>query len=226
MPALAAWATETADTASAESLLHDVRQVSDTARLPVLEVMLARLRLQPKAERRLLLHSARRVMAAHTPLRPLDRLHWLLMRRRLGDRPPVAAAPESHNDLSKLPDATLVQIGRVTAYLSRMVPGSDAAAGQAWHTQAMTRFLPPEMVPPCQPPDGETFAQALEEVEALPWMLRPVLVRAWVGAAIATCQRARLPMVAADALRLACHLLESPMPPDLERHYVELDWTC
>jgi hypothetical protein len=32
--------------------------------------------------------------------------------------------------------------------------------------------------------------------------------------------------VAADALRLAADLLESPMPPDLERHYVELDWTC
>jgi hypothetical protein len=60
-------------------------------------------------------------MATHTPLRPLDRLHWLLMRRRLGDKPPVAASPESHNDLSKLPAATLLQVARVTAYLSRMV---------------------------------------------------------------------------------------------------------
>ena len=159
-------------------------------------------------------------------MRPLDRLHWLLMRRRLGDKPPQASSPEAHNDLSKLPAATLLQVARVTAYLSRMVPGHDADAALAWYKESMRRFLPPEMVPACHAPDGEVFAQALEEVEALPWMLRPVLVRAWVDAAIATSQRARLPIGAADALRLVADLVESPMPPDLERHYVELDWTC
>ena len=224
--ALAAWASESADTSSADTLLDAVRHVSDAARLPVLEIMLARLRLQPKPERRVLLHSARRVMATHTPMRPLDRLHWLLMRRRLGDKAPAAASPVSQNDVSQLPPATLLQVARVTAYLSRMVPGRDAAAAQRWYTEAMRHFLPAEMVPACHSPDGEVFAQALEEVEALPWMLRPVLLRAWVDAAIATSERARLPMAAADALRLVADLIESPMPPDLERHYVELDWTC
>jgi hypothetical protein len=224
--AVDAWITETADTSSAESLFNDVRLVPEAARLPVLEVMLARLRLQPKPERRLLLHSARRLMAVHTPLRPLDRLHWLLMRRRLGDKPPAAASPESQNDVSQLSPATLLYVARVAAYLSRMVPGLDADTAHAWYVDAMTRFLPREMVPALQPLDGEAFVQALEVVEALPWMLRPVLVRAWVDAAIATGLRARLPMGAADALRLVAHLLESPLPPDLERHYVELDWTC
>jgi hypothetical protein len=106
------------------------------------------------------------------------------------------------------------------------VPGRDAAAAQAWYADAMGRFLPPEMVPPCQPPDGDGLVHALEEVESLPWMLRPVLVRAWVEAAIATGLRARLPAGAADALRLVADLLDSPLPPELARHYTELEWTC
>lgn len=224
--AVAAWAAETADSTSADVLLDDVRHLSAGARLPALEVMLARLRLQPKPERRHLLESTRRVMAAHVPLRPLDRLHWLLMRRRLGDKPPTAAGPDQANELSQLPAPILLQVARVTAYLSRMVPGRDPTAAVRWYIEAMSRFLPPEMVPPCHPPDGELFAHALEQVEALPWMLRPVLVRAWVDSAIATSQRARLPTGAADALRLVADLVESPMPPELERHFTELDWTC
>jgi len=164
-------------------------------------------------------------MATHSPLRAIDRLHWLSMRRHLGDKPPAAAQPESHNDLSQLPPATLLQVARVTAYLSRLVPGRDAAAARAWYTEAMGRFLPAEMIPPCNPPDGDGLVHALEEVESLPWMLRPVLVRAWVDAAIATSLRARLPAGAADALRLAAGLLDSPLPPELQRHYVELEWT-
>ena len=108
-----------------------------------------------ECRRRLLLQSVRRVMATHTPLRPIDRLHWLMMRRKLGDRPPAAASPEAHNDLSKLPAATLLEVARVTAYLSRMVPGRDVAAAQAWYAQAMGQFMPPEMIPPCNPPDGD-----------------------------------------------------------------------
>jgi len=66
--------------------------------------------------------------------------------------------------------------------------------------------------------------RALEDVETLPWMLRPVLVRDWVDTALSTAQRARLAPQAADALRLVAGLLDSPMPPDLARHYIELAW--
>src|SRR5437763_8825652 len=115
--AIAVWQVETESAHNAESLLADTRHLSDAVRLPALEVMLSRLRLQPKPERRLLLLSARRLMATHAPLRPIDRLHWLVMRRKLGDRPPAAASPESNNDLAKLPAASLLQVARVTAYL-------------------------------------------------------------------------------------------------------------
>jgi hypothetical protein len=222
----AVWSAETDGVPNAQGLLDDVGQLSDATRLPTLEVLLARTRLLPKPERRALLQSTRRLMATHSPQRPIDRLHWLVLRRRLGDRPLAPAAPPPHSDPSELPAVTLLQVSRVTAYLSRMVPGRDAAAAQAWYADAMGRFLPPEMVPPCQPPDGDGLVHALEEVESLPWMLRPVLVRAWVEAAIATGLRARLPAGAADALRLVADLLDSPLPPELARHYTELEWTC
>ncbi|WP_280153103.1 hypothetical protein [Piscinibacter sp. XHJ-5] len=223
---LAVWQAEVDPLPTAQALLDDVGRLSDASRLPALEVLLARARLLPKPERRAMLQSTRRLMAAHAPLRPIDRLHWLMMRRRLGDHPPAAASPASHNDMAQLPPATLLQVARVTAYLSRMVPGRDPAAALAWYAQALSPFLPREMMPPCQPPDGDGLAHALDEVEALPWMLRPVLVRAWVDAAVATSLRARLPAAAADALRLAADLLDSPLPPELARQYTELEWTC
>jgi len=79
-------------------------------------------------------------------------------------------------------------------------------------------------VPACSTPDGDGLAHALDEVESLPWMLRPVLLRDWVDAALATGERTRLRPCAADALRLAAGLLDSPLPPELARHYIELDW--
>ena len=219
-----AWAAQTADVATAAAIRDDIVGLPAALRLPVFDLLLARMHRLPKAERRTLLQATRRVMAAHTPLRPIDRLHWLLMRRRLGDRPPASAMPGSQNDLARLAPHTLVQIARVSAYLSRMVPDGERTTGHRWYARVMAPLMPADAMPPCDPPDGDGFAHALDEVEALPWMLRPVLVRAWVDAALATGQRARLPPVAADALRLAAGLLDSPLPPELERHYIELDW--
>lgn len=223
-PSYIAWARETEDVPSAALLRGHVTDLSDATRLPCLDRMLERMRQQPRPERRRLLESTRRVVAAIRPLRPLDRLHWLYMRRRLGDRAPTAARPVAENDLAELPGVTLLQIARVAAYLSRLVPGGDAASGPAWYASAMAQLVEPGLVPPLSPPDGDGLAHALVEVEALPWMLRPVLLRGWVDAALATAQRARLPHEAADALRLTAGLLDSPLPPELARHYIESHW--
>jgi len=218
------WAAQTASIPTAAAIRDDIGCLPGNLRLPVFELLLAHMRLLPKADRRTLLHATRRVMAAHSPQRPIDRLHWLLMRRRLGDHAPLAASPRAQNDLAQLAPHTLGQIARVSAYLSRMVPDGEHATGRAWYTRVMTALMPADAVPPCDPPDGDGLAHALDEVEALPWMLRPVLMRAWVDAALAAGQRARLPGSGADALRLTAGLLDSPLPPELARHYVELDW--
>jgi len=49
-----------------------------------------------------------------------------------------------------------------------------------------------------------------------------VLVRGWIEAALAASPMNRLGDGAADALRLACLLLDSPLPPELARHYIEV----
>jgi hypothetical protein len=224
VPSFVAWTGETQSCANASLLRADVTQLADGTRLPCFEALLMRMREQPREQRRALLESTRRVMAAIAPLRPLDRLHWLLMRRKLGERPPVPGLPGVQNDLGGLPPATVQCIASVAGYLSRMVPGREREGGQIWYAAAMAHVADAVQVPPCKPPDGDALARALIEVESLPAMMRPVLLRAWVDEALGTSQRARLWPVAADALRLVAGLLESPLPPELARHFTEVSW--
>lgn len=227
-PALrAAWSAETQGTPGAETLDADVALLSAASRLPCLEAMLQRVRLGSKDERRALLQATRRVMAARSPTPPIDRLLWLAMRRRLGERPPPADLPAARNDLADLPTPMHEQIAVVTAHLSRLVPGVERGAGSdgaAWYAAVMSRLMPewPNSAPAW--PDGDTLAHALLEVQTLPWMLRPVLVRAWVDAAGQTGPRIGLSPMASDALRLVAGLLDSPLPPELARRYAALSW--
>jgi len=224
VPSYLVWTRETTSSSDASLLRQDVMRLSEGARLPCLEALLARMRLSLKDDRRDLLRSTRRVMAAQSPLRPLDRLHWLVIRRKLGDRPPVPLPPHARNDLAELSRHMIGRVASVTAYLARMVPGPTPDVGLAWYAAVMSQLDPMGEVPPCKAPDGDGLAHALNEVETLPLMLRPVLMRGWVDAALATSGRARLYPVASDALRLVAGLLDSPMPPDLARHFAEVDW--
>jgi hypothetical protein len=218
------WTHETVFSPDASLIRQDITKLPDDHRVPVLEVFLDRMRTQPKEDRRGLLQATRRLVAVHSPMRPLDRLHWLLMRRKLGDRPPIPLPPQSHNDLAELSKYMIGRIASVTAYLARMVPGPDARAGLPWYTHVMSQLDHSGHVPPCKAPDGDGLAHALDEVESLPLMLRPVLMRGWADAAISTSGRVRLMPMAADALRIVADLLDSPLPPELARHFTELDW--
>lgn len=223
-PSFLAWSRETASSHDASLLRQDVTRLSEARRVPCLEAMLDRMRLCSKDDRRELLRASRRVMAVHSPLRPLDRLHWLLMRRKLGDRQPFPLPPQARNALAELSRHMSGCVASVTAYLARMVPGPDAHAGLAWYAAVMMQLDHAGDVPPCKAPDGDALAHAFDEVEMLPLMLRPVLMRGWVDAALATSGRVRLYPMASDALRLVAGLLDSPLPPELSRHFHEVDW--
>ncbi|MFM9917472.1 MAG: hypothetical protein ACKVOX_16845 [Rhizobacter sp.] len=224
LPALrAAWSAETKDTPGAEAIDADVAQLSAASRLPCLEAMLQRVRVGSKDDRRALLQATRRVMAARSPMPPIDRLLWLAMRRRLGERPPVADLPAARNDLTDLPAPMCEQIAVVTAHLSRLVPGADGD-GSAWYAIVLSRLMPEASSTDPVWPDGDALAHALLEVQTLPWMLRPVLVRAWVDAAGQVGPRIGVSPMAADALRLVAGLLDSPLPPELARRYAEPNW--
>ena len=222
--ALRAWQRETTATPGADSLRRHAASLSGAARLPWFELLLARMEAQPLAARQELLQATRRVMGARGVARPIDRLHWLTMRRGLGEVGPLAARPESPTEAPEWLESDVLCVAACTAFLSRMVPGQmvDSPDGRAWYDIVMATWLPFAEIPEWQPPKAEAMVEALARMQTLSWRQRPVIVRNWVAAAISRSRGLRLGDLAADALRLTCGLLDSPMPPELQRHYITL----
>lgn len=222
--ALRAWQRETAATPGAEALRRHAASLSGAARLPWFELLLARMAAQPLGARQELLQATRRVMGARGVARPIDRLHWLTMRRGLGEIGPLAARPESPDEAPEWLESDVLCIAAYTAFLSRMVPGQtvDSDDGRAWYDIVMATWLPFAEIPAWQPPKGEAMVEALTRMQTLSWRQRPVIVRNWVTSAVSRSRGLRLGDLSADALRLTCGLLDSPLPPELARHYVTL----
>jgi hypothetical protein len=205
-------------------LRRHAASLSGAARLPWFELMLARMAVHPLAARQELLQATRRVMGARGVARPIDRLHWLTMRRGLGEVGPLAARPESHAEAPEWLESDVLCVASCTAFLSRMVPGEtvDSPDGRAWYDIVMATWLPFAEIPEWQPPKAEAMVEALAKMQTLSWMQRPVIVRNWVTSAISRSRGLRLGDLSADALRLTCGLLDSPLPPELSRHYITL----
>ena len=222
--ALRAWQHETAAIPGAEALRRHAASLSGAASLPWFELLLTRMAAQPLAARQELLQATRRVMGARGVARPIDRLHWLTMRRGLGEVGPLAARPESHNEAPEWLESDVLCVAAYTAFLSRMVPGSmvDSPDGRAWYDIVMAAWGRFAEIPEWQPPKAEAMVEALAKMQTLSWMQRPVIVRNWVTSAISRSRGLRLGDLSADALRLTCGLLDSPAPPELARHYITL----
>lgn len=239
-----AWQIECAAVPGAQALRDIVAGLPDAARLPWFEILLARLRSQPVAARNGLLEATRRLMAARGSVRPIDLLHWLAMRQHLGDAARASAPARAATSVSQLPQADVYAIATFSAFLSRMVPvaedaapaaptspaGSDGPAAPAaaptppnpraaWYDSVMAPWAQRAEIPPLALHDTDAIVYALHTLQALTWMQRPVLVRGWVSAAQQHSRDGHLDPGAADALRLSCTLLDSPLPPELARHY-------
>ena len=222
--ALRAWQAETRATLHADTLRLHAASLSGAARLPWFELLLSRMAAQPLAARQELLQATRRVMGARGVARPIDRLHWLTMRRGLGEVGPLAARPEPHPDQVEWLESDVLNVAGYTAFLSRMVPGeiADAPQGRAWYDAVMASFPVFVETPPWQPPKAEAMVEALAGMQTLSWMQRPVVVRTWIATALAQSRFGRLADLSADALRMSCALLDAPQPPELARHYIAL----
>jgi len=228
--ALTTWHDETHVTPNAAVLLTHVNRLPRAARLPWLEILTLRLRAQPLAARQATLEATRRLMGARGSVRPIDRLHWLAMRQWLGGTAVPPARGSATSDLSRLPQSDVSAIALYSAFLSRMVPvdeadstpardGAGGRPGLVWYDAVMALWRPHATIRACEPPGIDGLVQALHELQALAWMHRPVVVRNWVVAALPMSRGHRLEAGAADALRLSCSLLDSPMPPELARHF-------
>jgi hypothetical protein len=216
-----AWAAENQALPDAPALLAHAGHLQTNARLPWFEQLLSRMRRQPLPARQVLLEASRRVMQARGSVRPIDRLHWLAMRQRLGGNAAVKVKTAASDELSQLPGDMLHAIASYSAFLSRMVPTESADAGPAWYASAMVPWQDRADLPDCAPPDTNALVSALHELQTLPWMQRPLLVRGWFDAAVAHSLHRRLGVGAADALRLSCTLLDSPLPPALAKLFIE-----
>ncbi|MEY4563468.1 MAG: hypothetical protein RLZZ618_2745 [Pseudomonadota bacterium] len=212
-----AWQDETRGLSTARDLRQQVKLLGPALRLPCFEQLMGQLTKGSLSDRTDLLEAARRIMAADGQIRPIDRLFWLALRHRLGEATPATTQASALNEMSALSLHTLREIGRVTAFLSRLVPDGTALQGTAWYNAVMGVWLTAPQLPRCEPPDADGLVNALAEVQSLPMMLRPVLVRAWADAA----GEQALGPAAADALRLGALLLDCPIPPELARHYLE-----
>jgi hypothetical protein len=222
-PALA-WQVETAGNPQAAALRDEVNDLPTVERLPWFEKLLVRMGRQPLTERELLLEAARRVMRARGASWPIDMLHWLLMRQRLGEPGTLAAPAPADVAFSQLPEDDVHAIARYSAFLARLVPSAiiDHKGHAAWYGAVMRTWQGRVPVPPCDPaPDADALVQALRQLQSLPWLQRPMIVRAWVSAALKHSNDGRLAIEAADALRMSCTLLDSPMPPELAAHYIQ-----
>ena len=222
--ALRAWRAEVGASPHADALRAHAASLSVAARLPWFELLLSRMAAQPLAARQELLQATRRVMGARGVARPIDRLHWLTMRRGLGEVGPLAARPEPHPEEVEWLESDVLSVAGYTAFLSRMVPGdvADAPQGRAWYDAVMASFPGFAEIPSWQPPKAEAMVEALARMQTLSWMQRPVVVRTWVATALAHSRFGRLADLCADALRMSCALLDSPQPPELSRHYIAL----
>ena len=221
-----AWAAENESLPAAQSVLAHVGHLHANARLPWFEQLLSRLRRQPLPARQALLEASRRVMQARGSVRPIDRLHWLAMRQRLGGNAAVKVKAAASGELAQLPSDMLHAIGSYSAFLSRLVPTEAGDAntpgpGPAWYAAVMAPWQDRTDLPACVPPDTDALVLALHELQTLAWMQRPLLVRGWFDAAVAHSLHRRLGVGAADALRLSCTLLDSPLPPALAKLFIE-----
>lgn len=226
----AVWDDECSTTPGADAIRTEALAIDARERLPWIEWFTRRIAQGPMAQRQQLLKATRRLMAADGRTHALDRLRWLAIRHALGDARALAQPAAADFDLEGLDTATARNIGRFSAFLSRIVPTPEIdldvisgaqASGERWWAAVMQPW--PDVGATRKLPDTDALVAALHQVQSLPWMLRPVLVRRWVDAAVELSPAGRLGEPAAEALRIAAKLLDCPLPPALASCFVECD---
>ena len=226
----AMWFEETQGLADAERLLADVLALPQPHRLPWFETLARQLAPGPVELRHALVGAARRVMTADGMVSQMDQLRWVALRHLLAGSA-VAAPAAAETDLAELDDGYALKVCLYSAFLSHMVPAPELtldltgfeSTGQTWYDSVVAPWYQRFTLPPRERHDIDATLRALRVLQAMPWLLRPVLVRRWFDAARTLTEGPVLHPVAADALRLTCTLLDSPVPPELSRQYIEVE---
>jgi len=214
----------------AAQLFDDISHLWSSRRLPWFEHFARLLAPGPVAQRHELIGAARGLLTADGVVSSMDQLRWIALRHLLAGSavaPPAAAATEFETMDRQQVHAICVYCG----FLSTLVPTPEitfdptgyGSVSQNWYDTVTAPWIDHADVPARQGYDIDAALRALRELQAMPWLLRPMLVRSWFDAARALTDGPLLHPGAADALRLCCVLLDSPVPPELGQQYIEVD---
>ncbi|MGE5452581.1 MAG: M48 family metalloprotease [Acidobacteriota bacterium] len=212
----------------AQQIWDDVRALLPARRIPEFERLTALIAARPLDERRTLVETARDLLRVDGRVSPQDRLWWMALRHRMGvsqGNPPVRSLTGASVELHALKATELTDVATLTAYLARFVPEAEGPQGpapvsKAWYAAVMTRCAAPDALKQLGgTPDADALAHALAGVQEMSWVMRPVLLRAWVEEALNHSPQGLMSHSTADALRLTAGLIDSPLPPVLESHY-------
>ncbi len=211
-----------------ERILNDVAQLPPARRVLEFERLTHTIATGPMDDRRTLVETARDLLRSDGRVSPRDRLWWLALRHRMGVglhkqhfmRPMTGQGKE----LAQLEPDERAFVATLSAYLARIVPLDEAAPGAstanaAWLSAVMRRCGHWDTSGSAPAPDADALMHALSAVQELSWMLRPMLLKAWVEEAVNHSPQGVLSDETADALRLAAGLIDSPLPPMLDSHY-------
>jgi hypothetical protein len=213
-----------------EPLFDDIASLPAPRRLPWFEHFARALAPGPVQRRHDLIGAARRLLTVDGIVSPMDQLRWIALRHLLAGSavaPPAAA----HNDFETLDRDQVHSICVYAGFLSTLVPTPEihfdptgyGSVSQEWYDSVTAPWIDHADVPAREGYDIDAALRALRELQAMPWLLRPMLVRSWFDAARALTDGPMLHPGAADALRLSCVLLDSPVPPELGQQYIEVD---
>lgn len=226
----ALWLDEWYHVPNAVQILDNVLNLPHTDQLPWFEHFARQLAPGPVELRHEVVGAARRQMVADGMVTQMDQLRWIALRHLLAGS--AAAAPAAaQSELTELDDGYAQKLCLFSAFLSHMVPAPELtldltgfeSTSQAWYDSVVAPWQGRFELPPREKHDIDASLRALRTLQTLPWLLRPVLVRRWFDAARELTDGPALHPVAADALRLTCTLLDSPVPPELGRQYIEVE---
>jgi hypothetical protein len=227
---LRVWRGQVRDVPQALPLFEDLSLLVSSQRLPWFEHFARLLARGPVAQRQELIGAARSLLTADRIVSPMDQLRWIALRHLLAGSavaPPAAAA----QDFETLDSDQVYSICIFCGFLSTLVPTPEitfdpsgyGSVSQNWYDTITAPWLDHADVPARDGSDIDGALRALRELQAMPWLLRPMLVRSWFDAARELTDGPMLHPGAADALRLCCVLLDSPVPPELGQQYIELE---
>jgi len=230
---VAAWVDATHGARGTQRVLDDMLALPHERQLPWFEHFARTLAHESVALRHDVIDAARRIIVADRMVRPMDQLRWVALRHLLAGSA-VSAPAAAATELDTLNE---VQVGKAcvfSAFLSQLVPAPELtldlsgheSLSQHWYDTVTAAWNDrPGGAPRRAGHDIDATLRALRTLQTLPWLLRPVLARRWFDAARSLTDGPILHPVAADALRLACVLLDSPVPPELGRQYIEVEPT-